>query len=117
MLGWMYIGAVMLSGLALGLTSLIRGAAPGQGLDSAAWLVILYLGLLPTAAGFYLWNKGAIRVNTGILAVGNNLKVPLAVLVSWIVFGEQADYLRVLAGLTLILTALYWAARPVSTKE
>ena len=117
LLGWMYIGAALLTGLAIAAIMTIRGLEVGRGLNSAAWLVIMYLGLLPTAAGFYLWNKGAIRVNAGILAVGNNLKVPLAILVSWFVFGEEADYLRVLVGLALILIALFWAARPTSTKE
>ena len=71
--------------------------------------MIIYLGLLPTAAGFYLWNKGAARTDTGILAVSNNLKIPLAVLVSWLVFSESADYARVLLGLAIITAALWLA--------
>ena len=42
--------------------------------------VLLYLGLVPTAVGFWLWNKGAARTSAARLAVANNLKVPLAVL-------------------------------------
>ena len=78
---------------------------------------LLYLGLVPTGLGFYLWNKGAARVQTGILAVANNLKVPLAVAVSWLIFGEEADYLRVLAGLVLIIAGLTLAGRSLPEPE
>ena len=78
---------------------------------------LLYLGLVPTGLGFYLWNKGAARVQTGILAVANNLKVPLAVAVSWLIFGEEADYLRVLAGLVLIIAGLILAGRSLPEPE
>jgi drug/metabolite transporter (DMT)-like permease len=104
LLGWMYLGSVAWTGpLALVLG---RGAAPQGG---GAWLVLLYLGLVPTGLGFYLWNKGAARVPAGALAVCNNLKIPLAVLVAWLVFGEQAAYARLLAGLAIIVAALFVA--------
>jgi drug/metabolite transporter (DMT)-like permease len=105
LLGWMYGGAVLISGLAaLALADFDQVAFSGQ-----AWLVLLYLGVLPTGIGFYLWNKGAARVAAGKLAVANNLKVPLAILVSWLVFGESADYGRVLVALAVIVAALFLA--------
>jgi drug/metabolite transporter (DMT)-like permease len=110
LLGWMYLGAVVWTGpLALVFG---RGGAPQGG---SAWLVLLYLGLVPTVLGFYLWNKGAARVAAGSLAVCNNLKIPLAVLVAWLVFGEEAAYARVLAGLVIIVAALFVVSgrRPV----
>lgn len=110
LLGWMYLGAGALT-LAAVLIRYVGGTAPLDGWDGGAWWVILYLGLVPTALGFYLWNKGASRVGAGVLGAANNLKIPLAVLVSWSVFGEEADYGRVLAGLAFILVALY-LARP-----
>jgi len=104
LLGWMYLGSVAWTGpLALVLG---RGGAPGGG---GAWLVLLYLGLVPTGLGFYLWNKGAARATAGALAVCNNLKIPLAVLVAWLVFGEKAAYVRVLAALVIIVAALFVA--------
>jgi len=112
LLGWMYLGAALVTGAGAVLTSgsLTLGASDTlTEFDRTAWLVIVYLGLLPTAVGFYLWNKGAARTDTGILAVSNNLKIPLAVLVSWFVFGESADYVRVLLGLAIITAALWLA--------
>ena len=108
LLGWMYLGAAAFT-LAGVLFVKAAGGRPLAGWDRPAWLVLLYLGLLPTALGFYLWNKGAVQVGSGVLAAANNLKVPLAVLVSWLVFGEEAAYGRVMAGLVVIVVALFWA--------
>jgi drug/metabolite transporter (DMT)-like permease len=108
LMGWMYLGAAALT-LAGVLYVTAAGSRPFVGWDRQVWLVLLYLGLIPTALGFYLWNKGAAQVTAGVLAAANNLKVPLAVLVSWLVFGEEAAYGRVLAGLVVIVAALFWA--------
>ena len=110
LLGWMYLGAALLTLAAL-LMRMVGGTQPLDGWHGGAWWTLLYLGLLPTALGFYLWNKGAARVGAGVLASANNLKVPLAVLVSWLVFGEEAAYGRVLIGLVVIVGALF-LARP-----
>ena len=108
LLGWMYLGAATLT-LAGVLYVKVAGGRPFTGWDGQAWLVLLYLGVMPTALGFYLWNRGAAQVTAGVLAAANNLKVPLAVLVSWLVFAEEAAYGRVLAGLVVIVAALFWA--------
>jgi len=110
LLGWMYIGAALFALAALGWRA-GRGADLLAGWDTGALGVMLYLGLLPTALGFYLWNRGAARTTAGLLAGANNLKVPLAVLVSWTVFGESAAYVRVLVGLALIVGGLFVVGR------
>jgi drug/metabolite transporter (DMT)-like permease len=107
LLGWMYLGAALLAGGG----SWLSGRPTADMPDREAWLVLLYLGLVPTAGGFALWNRGAVGTNSGILAVVNNLKVPLAVLVSWLFFAERADHLRVVAGLGLVVGALFVADR------
>jgi len=74
-------------------------------------LVLLYLGLLASGVGFFLWNVGATRVEAGILAVFNNVKIPLAVLVSLLFFREHADWLRLLCGGGIIALALWLNCR------
>jgi len=110
LLGWMYLGAALFTLVAV-VVRMAGGIQPLEGWHGGAWWTLLYLGLLPTALGFYLFNKGAARVGAGVLASANNLKVPLAVLVSWLVFGEEAAYGRVLIGLVVIVGALF-LARP-----
>ncbi len=110
LLAWMYLGATLVTGAgALLLADPARLAFGPEG-----WLVLLYLGVVPTGLGFFLWNRGAARAGAGFLAACNNLKIPLAVLCAWFVFGEEADYLRVLAGLTVIVLALYLAGAPIA---
>jgi drug/metabolite transporter (DMT)-like permease len=72
-------------------------------------LTLLYLGVIASGLGFFLWNKGATQVNTGTLAVMNNAKVPLAIACSLIFFGESADLPRLLLSLA-ILGAAVWLA-------
>ena len=115
LIGWMYLGAFLVTGLAFLARS--GGALPqyAQWTPSARW-ALLYLGLLPTGLGFYLWNRGAARTSAGVLAVANNLKVPLAVLVSWTVFGESAHFLQVAASLAIMVVGLALLA-PQRTKR
>lgn len=76
-------------------------------------LALLYLGLVASGAGFFLWNFGARRVDPGRLATTNNLKVPTAVLVSVLIFdeslapsGETSEWVRKLGGMALVLGAV-----------
>ena len=59
---------------------------------------ILYLGVVASGICFFLWNKGATMVKTPTLAVMNNVKIPLAVLCSVFVFGEVANWNRLIIG-------------------
>jgi drug/metabolite transporter (DMT)-like permease len=105
-LAWMYLGATLLAGVAAvaaGDVGTLREA------DAGARWTLLYLGLLPTGVAFYLWNRGAGRVGAGVLAAANNLKIPLAVLLAWTVFGETARLLPALGGLVAVTSALFVA--------
>lgn len=105
--GFLYLGAVLAAGLF---------AAGGGGLLSfrptlvQGW-VLLYLGIVPSALGFFLWNAGARRVNAGALAVFNNAKIPLAVAVSLLLFHEKTDLLRLAGSAAAIVAALALASR------
>ena len=65
--------------------------------------------MLASGVGFFLWNVGATRVRSGTLAVMNNAKVPLAVVVSLAFFGEQAP-LPWLAASLLTMGVAVWLA-------
>lgn len=70
---------------------------------------LLYLGIIASGVGFFLWNKGAAQVGPGTLAVMNNAKIPLTVACSLLVFGESTDLPRLLLSLA-ILGAAVWLA-------
>ncbi len=101
-MAWMYLGA-------LAVTLPAAGWQANQATWSPSWSqlgVIAYLGAIASGLGFYLWNGGARRVDTGTLAVFNNVKIPLAVAVSLGVFGETVEPLRLLGSVTLMAAAL-----------
>jgi len=70
---------------------------------------LLYLGAALTAALATLGSDwgGARRVSAGTLAVFNNLKIPLGILVSVLFFGESTNWIRLLIGGALMALALF----------
>lgn len=72
---------------------------------------LVYLGTLASGLGFFLWNVGATRVSAGQLAVMNNAKVPLMVACSFLIFGEHAEPVRLVASFGLLGVAVWLADR------
>ena len=79
---------------------------PAVRLSEEQLMALLYLGVLPSGLCFYLWNLGARRVNPGTLAAMNNVKIPLAILVSLLIFREEIDLGRFIAGAVIIIGAI-----------
>lgn len=105
---WLYIGG---TGVALLVLLARGGAAVPHAVNASQALTLLYLGVIASGLGFFLWNVGATRVSAGQLAVMNNAKIPLAVACSLLIFGERADPLRLLASLALLGLAVWLADR------
>lgn len=104
---WLYSGGAL---VALAAAPLL---VPRTALDElltrpfGTHFALLYLGLVPTALGFHLWNRGASRVSAGTLAAANQIKVPLAVAVALAPpFNESADLARLAAASVVIGAAL-----------
>lgn len=104
---WCTLGAALVATL-FALPALARGGLPP--LSPMQLGVLAYLGVVASGLCFFLWNAGARRVNTGTLAVMNDLKIPLGMLVAFLFFGEQAPWPRLSAGLALIGLALALAS-------
>lgn len=105
--GLLYLGAFALT-LPVSLARTHFTALP---LPAANLGILIYLGVIASGVGFFLWNVGATRVSAGTLAVMNNLKIPLAVVVSLLVFGENANLPRLLLGGAVMAMALVLARR------
>ena len=71
------------------------------------WLAVMWLGVISSGLGFYLWNKGALAVNDTTLSVSNNLKLPIAILISILFFNESTNIKNLLIGLGFIAVALW----------
>jgi drug/metabolite transporter (DMT)-like permease len=108
--GALYIGGSLLAAIPVALSSGVPGALAA--FTSTQIGTILYLGLIPSGLGFFLWNVGVRRSRVGTAAVFNNAKVPLAILVSWVAFEalpSPETLVRTLVALSLISAALWLA--------
>ena len=103
----LYLGAAAVTALA---TTLTGGWGSLAGLDLQQAGTLLYLGVLASGLCFFWWNKGAVLTDAGTLAVFNNLKIPLAVTVSLLIFGEITDLPRLILGGGLMIFAI-WISR------
>ncbi|MDM7997215.1 MAG: EamA family transporter [Acidobacteriota bacterium] len=101
--GLLYAGAVLVAG-AFSLAITDYGSLR---LQPQQTLALLYLGVVASGICFFLWNRGACRVNEGVLAVMNNLKIPIGVVASLFLLQETTDYMRLLLGCVLFGGALW----------
>jgi len=110
----LYAGAVLCTGINVALNgslALIANIGPQQ------WLALIYMGLVSSGLCFFLWNLGATKVSAGTLAALNNLKVPTAITVSILFFGEYAGRWELLAtGLVVMLAGVWIAERQPRTR-
>jgi drug/metabolite transporter (DMT)-like permease len=104
---WLYLGAVLLV-LPYAASKLPHAV---QMMSLSQLLVVVYLGVIASGFGFFMWNVGASRVKTGTLAVMNNAKIPLGVFISLVLFGEKTHLPRLGLGALLIVLGLALAER------
>lgn len=69
-------------------------------------LTLIYLGVVASGVGFFLWNYGARKTNAGSLAVFNNLKIPLGIIVSVLFFAEEVNIWNISIGGLIVSFAL-----------
>jgi len=108
--GLLYLGGA----LAAGIPAMVTTPWSTLALTSSQVLTLIYLGAIASGMGFLLWNVGARKVNTGTLAVFNDLKIPLAVTVSLVFFGEKTSLPHLLIGGAVVVGALLlneWGVR------
>jgi drug/metabolite transporter (DMT)-like permease len=101
--GFLYGGAAIVAGA----FSLVTTNYSTLRLQTHQVYALLYLGIFASGLCFFLWNVGARKVNEGILAVMNNLKIPIGVVASLLILNETTDYTRLLIGCGLFAAALW----------
>jgi drug/metabolite transporter (DMT)-like permease len=100
--GVLYFGAVLVT---LAATVIFVPLSTISLTAKQIWTLI-YLGAVASGVCFFLWNIGARKVNLGALAIFNDLKIPLAVAVSLLVFGEKTNLSTLLIGGGIIIASL-----------
>ncbi|MCK2041837.1 carboxylate/amino acid/amine transporter [Chromohalobacter sp. TMW 2.2308] len=109
--GWFYLGALCVALPAFWLFGDIT-ALPTTSLQ---WGVLVWLGVVASGLGYFLWNKGACRVDAGTLAIMNNALVPAGLLVNLLIWNRDADVPRLVLGGGILLASLlintWWRRR------
>lgn len=101
--GYFFLGAAIIG--SVGFTLFGNHAKIPQ--DGTTWTILVYLGVVASGLGYFLWNKGACRVSGGMLAVMNNAVIPCAILVDVVIFsGKIANLTTFLLGSALMFSSL-----------
>lgn len=100
--GYFYLGAFLVSGFGF----MLFGDTQMLPKEPKSWLVLIYLGVIASGLGYYLWNSGALRVDSGVLAIMNNAIIPIAICVNAIFWGIDFEPIKMVIGGFLIILAL-----------
>ena len=106
--GYFYIGALAVTMV----TWLLFGNPAKLPTTSLQWEILLYLGLIASGLGYFFWNKGATKVDSGTLAIMNNALVPAGLVVNLLIWNRDANLTRLCIGGAILLFSLllheYW---------
>jgi len=101
--GYFYLGALCVAVIAFSLFGNVERLPTTM----TQWGILIYLGLIASGLGYFLWNKGACMVNSGALAVMNNALVPTGLIVNIFIWNRDVDIPRLLFGGAIILFSLW----------
>ena len=104
--GCFYLGALVIALPAWWLLG--QPQYPTSGLQ---WGILLWLGIGASGLGYFLWNKGATLVSSGVLAIMNNALIPAGLLVNLVLWGKDTDLFRLSLGALLMLASLWVCQR------
>ncbi|CZE48792.1 EamA family transporter [Campylobacter geochelonis] len=100
--GYFFVGATLVCALAF----LIYGDVSKISLNLKQICIIIWLGVGASAFGYFLWNKGACEVDSGVLAIMNNALIPAAIIVNLVFWGKDSDISKLILGGVIIYISL-----------
>jgi len=66
---------------------------------------LLFLGIISSGIGFLMWNIGATKVSAEKLAIMNNAVIPIAIFNTYLIFGEEINFILFFPGLIFFYLA------------
>jgi drug/metabolite transporter (DMT)-like permease len=73
------------------------------------WGVLVWLGVVASGLGYFMWNYGATQVDAGTLGIMNNVHVPAGLLVNLAIWQEQPHWPSFISG--AVILASLWVHR------
>ena len=99
---WVYFGAIVVATIGW----LLFGNADKLPTTQLQWGIIIWLGVVASGLCYFLWNLGATKVDSGTLAIMNNLVIPAGILVNVVIWHQSIDWGRFSIGSAVIVFAL-----------
>ncbi|WP_334326026.1 carboxylate/amino acid/amine transporter [Gilliamella apicola] len=99
---WVYLGAVIIATIGW----LLFGDASKLPTTNVQWGIIIWLGVIASGLCYFLWNYGATKVDSGTLAIMNNVVIPTGILVNVVIWHQSLDWGRFILGSVVIILAL-----------
>ena len=110
---WFYMGAVIVAVAAW----FMLGNPQKLPTTSLQWGVLVWLGVVASGLGYFMWNYGATQVDAGTLGIMNNVHVPAGLLVNLAIWQEQPHWPSFLIGGAVILASLWVHRRWVAPRS
>uniref|UniRef100_UPI003FA2A0E4 EamA family transporter n=1 Tax=Sulfurospirillum cavolei TaxID=366522 RepID=UPI003FA2A0E4 len=111
--GYFYFGALLVGIVAFALLSDHSKLSP----TLLQWSVLLWLGIVASGIGYFLWNKGACDVDAGVLGIMNNALVPAGLMMNLLLWKTPVDYVSLSIGSGIILFSLVLHYRLINRKH
>ena len=100
--GYFHFGAFFVAVIAL----ITLGNPAKFHVDLTQTLVLLWLGAVASGLGYFMWNKGACEVDSGVLAIMNNALIPAAIIVNLVFWQKDANLTRLILGAAIMYVSL-----------
>jgi DME family drug/metabolite transporter len=97
------------------LINLIGGFVPVQTVQG--WALVVYLGLVPTAIAYWMFQKGLRSVSATAASIIGMLDPVVAALLAWILFGETLAASGIAGALLLVLSIILLSLDQQRTPE
>ena len=101
---YFYLGSLLITSLAY----VMLGKSSQLPTTNIQWLILLWLGFIASGLGFFGWNKGATQVNSGTLAVMNNVLIPSGIIINIVFWGGESNIFKLSFGSFFMLFALFF---------
>ena len=100
---WFYLGAFLVATVAW----MLLGNAQKMPQTLPQWGILVFLGVVASGIGYFMWNYGATQVDAGTLGIMNNMHVPAGLLVNLAIWHQQPHWPSFLTGAAVILASLW----------
>ena len=100
--GYFHFGAFFVAVIAL----ITLGNPAKFHVDLTQTLVLLWLGAVASGLGYFMWNKGACEVDSGVLAIMNNALIPAAIIVNLVFWQKDTNLTRLILGAAIMYVSL-----------